>query len=97
MNSNDELRQKFVDQTVPQAEYLGLTVPDPDLRWNGETGHYDFSEPDWGEFMDVIAGNGPCSADRLEAKNAAWAEGAWVREGLLAHGEKRRASKVAAE
>ena len=97
MNTNDELRQKFVDQTVPQAEYLRLTVPDPDLRWNEETGHYDFTEPDWTEFMDVLAGNGPCSADRLEVKNAAWDEGAWVREGLLAHGEKRRAAKVAAE
>jgi len=59
MNSNDELRQKFVDQTVPQAEYLGLTVPDPDLKWNEEKGGYDFSEPDWSEFFDVLAGNGP--------------------------------------
>ena len=97
MNTNDELRQKFVDQTVPQAEYLGLTVPDPDLRWNEETGHYDFTEPDWSEFMDVIAGNGPCNRERLEARNAAWDEGRWVRDGLLAHAAKRRAAKVAAE
>ena len=97
MNTNDELRQKFVDQTVPQAEYLGLTIPDPELRWNEETGHYDFTEPDWSEFADVLAGNGPASVDRLAEKNAAWAEGAWVREGLLAHGEKRRAAAVAAE
>jgi ring-1,2-phenylacetyl-CoA epoxidase subunit PaaA len=97
MNTNDELRQKFVDQTVPQAEYLGLTVPDPDLRWNEETGHYDFTEPDWSEFMDVIQGNGPCNRDRLEARNRAWDEGAWVREGLMAHAEKRRAAQVAAE
>lgn len=97
MNTNDELRQKFVDQTVPQAEYLGLTVPDPDLAWNGETGHYDFTGPDWDEFMDVLAGNGPCSVDRLADRNAAWDDGAWVRDGLLAHGEKRRAAKVAAE
>ncbi len=97
MNGNDELRQKFVDQTVPQAEYLGLTIPDPDLAWNEETGHYDFTQPDWDEFMDVIAGNGPVSVDRLEAKNAAWSEGAWVREGLLAHARKRRAAGVAAE
>ncbi|PWJ21917.1 1,2-phenylacetyl-CoA epoxidase subunit PaaA [Jannaschia seohaensis] len=97
MNTNDELRQKFVDQTVPQAEYLGLTVPDPDLRWNEETGHYDFTEPDWSEFMEVIAGNGPCNRDRLEARNRAWDEGAWVREGLMAHAEKRRAAQVAAE
>jgi ring-1,2-phenylacetyl-CoA epoxidase subunit PaaA len=97
MNTNDELRQKFVDQTVPQAEYLGLTVPDPDLRWNEETGHYDFTEPDWSEFMDVLQGNGPCNAERLEARNKAWDDGAWVREGLMAHAEKRRAAKVAAE
>ncbi|TFL17693.1 1,2-phenylacetyl-CoA epoxidase subunit PaaA [Jannaschia formosa] len=97
MNTNDELRQKFVDQTVPQAEYLGLTVPDPDLRWNEETGHYDFTEPDWSEFMDVLQGNGPCNRDRLEARNKAWDDGAWVREGLMAHAEKRRAARVAAE
>ena len=97
MNTNDELRQKFVDQTVPQAEYLGLSVPDPDLRWNEDTGHYDFTEPDWSEFADVLAGNGPCSVDRLAARNAAWDEGAWVREGLLAHAEKRRAAALAAE
>jgi ring-1,2-phenylacetyl-CoA epoxidase subunit PaaA len=97
MNTNDELRQKFVDQTVPQAEYLGLTVPDPDLRWNEETGHYDFTEPDWSEFMDVIQGNGPCNRDRLEARNRAWDDGAWVREGLMAHAEKRRAAQLAAE
>ncbi|CUH39005.1 1,2-phenylacetyl-CoA epoxidase, subunit A [Jannaschia seosinensis] len=97
MNTNDELRQKFVDQTVPQAEYLGLTVPDPDLRWNEETGHYDFTEPDWSEFMDVIKGNGPCNADRIEARKKAWDDGAWVREGLMAHAEKRRAARVAAQ
>ncbi|MGB3554924.1 MAG: 1,2-phenylacetyl-CoA epoxidase subunit PaaA [Jannaschia sp.] len=97
MNTNDELRQKFVDQTVPQAEYLGLTVPDETLAWNEETGHYDFAEPDWSEFMDVIAGNGPCNTDRLEARNKAWDDGAWVRDGLMAHGEKRRMAAVAAE
>ncbi|GIT91529.1 phenylacetate-CoA oxygenase subunit PaaA [Jannaschia pagri] len=97
MNTNDELRQKFVDQTVPQAEYLGLTVPDPDLTWNEETGHYDFTEPDWAEFMEVLAGNGPCNRDRMEARNRAWDEGAWVREGLMAHATKQRAVSVAAE
>ena len=97
MNTNDELRQKFVDQTVPQADYLGLTVPDPDLTWNEERGHYDFSEPDWSEFYDVLKGNGPCNAERMAARNKAWDDGAWVREGLLAHGRKKAARKVAAE
>jgi ring-1,2-phenylacetyl-CoA epoxidase subunit PaaA len=97
INSNDELRQKFVDQTVPQAEYLGLTVPDPDLRLNPETGHYDFTQPDWSEFFDVIKGNGPCNAERLAARNKAWDDGAWVRDGLMAHARKKSAAKVAAE
>ncbi len=97
MNTNDELRQKFVDETVPQAEYLGLTVPDPDLKWNDERGHYDFSEPDWSEFFDVLKGNGPCNADRMEARQQAWAEGQWVRDGLMAHARKRAARRVAAE
>ncbi|NKX37177.1 1,2-phenylacetyl-CoA epoxidase subunit A [Rhodobacteraceae bacterium R_SAG4] len=97
MNTNDELRQKFVDQTVPQAEYLGLTVPDENLTWNEEKGGYDFSEPDWEEFFEVIKGNGPCNADRLAARNKAWDDGAWVREGLMAHAEKKRARKMAAE
>jgi len=97
MNTNDELRQKFVDQTVPQAEYLGLSIPDPDLTWNEETGQYDFSEPDWSEFFDVIKGNGPCNADRMADRNRAWEGGAWVREGLLAHARKKQAGKVAAE
>ncbi len=97
INSNDELRQKFVDQTVPQAEFLGLTIPDPNLRLNPETGHYDFSEPDWGEFFDVLRGNGPCNADRMEARQTAWSEGQWVRDGLMAHAAKKRARRVAAE
>ena len=97
INTNDELRQKFVDQTVPQAEYLGLTIPDPDLKWNEEKGGYDFSEPDWAEFFEVIKGNGPCNTERLAARNKAWNEGKWVRDGLLAHAEKRAARKVAAE
>ena len=97
MNTNDELRQKFVDQTVPQAEYLGLTVPDETLKWNEEKGGYDFAEPDWDEFFEVIKGNGPCNAERLAARNKAWDDGKWVREGLLAHAEKRKLRKVAAE
>ncbi len=97
MNGNDELRQKFVDQTVPQAEYLGLTVPDENLKWNEEKGGYDFSQPDWDEFFDVLKGNGPCNKERLAARNKAWDDGAWVREGLMAHAEKKRAAKLAAE
>lgn len=97
MNSNDELRQKFVDQTAPQAAYLGLSIPDEHLKWNEDRGHYDFSEPDWDEFFDVLQGNGPCSTERMEARNKAWDDGAWVREGLLAHAEKKRARKMAAE
>ncbi|MGG7644924.1 1,2-phenylacetyl-CoA epoxidase subunit PaaA [Rhodovulum sp. YNF3179] len=96
INTNDELRQKFVDQTVPQAEYLGLTVPDENLKWNEETGHYDFTEPDWSEFFEVIKGNGPCNKERLGARVKAWEDGAWVRDGLMAHAEKK-AAKVAAE
>jgi len=96
INTNDELRQKFVDQTVPQAEYLGLTVPDADLRWNEDTGHYDFTQPDWQEFFDVLRGNGPCNAERMEARRRAWDDGAWVREGLLAHARKT-AARTAAE
>jgi ring-1,2-phenylacetyl-CoA epoxidase subunit PaaA len=97
MNTNDELRQKFVDQTVPQAKYLGLTVPDPDLKWNEEKGGYDFTEPDWNEFYDVLKGNGPCNTERLAARNKAWDDGKWVRDGLMAHAEKRSMRKVAAE
>lgn len=98
MNGNDELRQKFVDLTVPQAEYLGLTIPDETLQWNEEKGGYDFAGPDWGEFFDVIKGNGPCNRERLEARRKAWDDGAWMRDGLLAHAEKKaaRAAKEAA-
>ncbi|MEP1962783.1 1,2-phenylacetyl-CoA epoxidase subunit PaaA [Tateyamaria sp.] len=97
MNGNDELRQKFVDATVPQAEYLGLTIPDPDLEWNEAKGGYDFTGPDWSEFFDVLKGNGPCSVERIEARQKAWDDGAWVREARLAHAAKKRAAKVAAE
>ena len=97
MNTNDELRQKFVDQTVPQAEYLGLTVPDAALAWNEDKGGYDFSEPDWSEFYAVISGNGPCNAERLGARVKAWEDGAWFRDGLMAHADKARARRVAAE
>jgi ring-1,2-phenylacetyl-CoA epoxidase subunit PaaA len=97
INTNDELRQKFVDQTVPQAEYLGLTVPDENLKWNDDKGGYDYSEPDWTEFFEVLKGNGPCNRERMEARVKAWDDGAWVRDGLMAHAEKRQASRTAAE
>ncbi|HBS49252.1 MAG TPA: 1,2-phenylacetyl-CoA epoxidase subunit A [Rhodobacteraceae bacterium] len=97
VKSNDELRRQFVDQTVPQIEYLGLDLPDPEIKWNEERGHYDFSDPDWKEFFDVIKGNGPCNVDRMKNRKEAWEDGAWVRDGLLAHARKRAAAKVAAE
>ncbi|MFZ7091065.1 1,2-phenylacetyl-CoA epoxidase subunit PaaA [Primorskyibacter sp. 2E233] len=97
IDSNDGLRQKFVDQTVPQAKYLGLTIPDDNLKWNEEKNGWDFSEPDWTEFFNVLKGNGPCNHERMEDRNKAWDDGAWVRDGLLAHAEKKRAAKVAAE
>ena len=101
INGNDELRQKFVDQTAPQAKFLGLNVPDEHLSWNEEKKGYDFSEPDWTEFYDVVAGNGPCNRERLQARVKAWEDGAWFRDGLSAHAEKmaerRAAAKIAAE
>jgi ring-1,2-phenylacetyl-CoA epoxidase subunit PaaA len=101
INTNDELRQKFVDQTAPQAHYLGLTVPDDKLAWNEDKQGYDFSEPDWSEFYAVVAGDGPCNKDRLAARVKAWEDGGWFRNGLLAHARKtaaRQASaKIAAE
>ena len=97
MNSNDELRQKFVDQTVPQAEYLGLTVPDENLKWNDEKGGYDFTQPDWDEFFDVLRGNGPEAVERMEARNKAWDDGAWVRDGMMAHAAKKQSRMIAAE
>jgi len=86
--SNDELRQKFIDTTVPQAEFLGLRVPDDDLRLNEETGHYQFGEIDWQEFHDVLAGNGPCNKQRMEKRNRAQDDGAWVREAAHAYADK---------
>ncbi len=88
--TNDELRQKFVDVTVEQANILGLTVPDPDLKWNEETGHYDFGAINWDEFWNVVKGNGPCNKERLKARVDAWDNGAWVRDAAVAHAEKRK-------
>jgi ring-1,2-phenylacetyl-CoA epoxidase subunit PaaA len=87
--SNDELRQRFVDQTVPQADYLGIKMPDPLLKWNEQRGHYDFGPIDWNEFHNVIKGFGPCNRDRMRARVAAWDDGAWVREAAMAHAAKR--------
>ena len=104
IDTNDALRQKFVDQTVPQAEHLGLTVPDEHLVWNADKfgdgqgdgmGGYDFSEPDWEEFFAVIAGDGPCNAERLGARVTAWEDGAWFRDGLTAHAAKHAAREAA--
>jgi ring-1,2-phenylacetyl-CoA epoxidase subunit PaaA len=94
--SNDELRQRFVDMIAEQVKILGLTLPDPDLHWNEARGHYDFGEIDWTEFFDVIAGNGPCNRERIEARRKAWEEGAWVREAASAYAEKKRNRSKAA-
>jgi ring-1,2-phenylacetyl-CoA epoxidase subunit PaaA len=91
LETNDDLRQKFVDMTVPQAEFLGLTVPDPDLAWNDATGHYDFGAIDWDEFWQVVKGNGMCNRERIAHKRKAWDDGAWVREAAVAHAAKQRA------
>ncbi len=87
--SNDELRQKFVDATIPQAQLLGVTVPDPDLQWNAERDAYDFGVIDWSEFWRVVGGDGPCNRERLAQRVKAWEAGAWVREAALAHAKKQ--------
>lgn len=87
--TNDELRQKFVDICAEQIKILNLTIPDPDLKWSEEKNHYDFGAINWDEFWQVIAGNGPCNKQRLDARKKAWQEGAWVREAASAHAEKR--------
>jgi ring-1,2-phenylacetyl-CoA epoxidase subunit PaaA len=89
-HSNDELRQRFVDMTVPQAEALGVTLPDPQLRWNAEREHYDFGDPDWDEFRRVIAGEGLMNKARIARRRRADEEGAWVREAAVAHAARRR-------
>ncbi|GKQ50220.1 1,2-phenylacetyl-CoA epoxidase subunit PaaA [Bradyrhizobium sp. Ce-3] len=92
--SNDELRQKFIDATVPQAEFLGLTIPDPGMKQN-ENGNWVHSPIDWNEFKQVLAGNGPCNRDRLAARRKAHEEGAWVREAAAAYAEKRKRRQLA--
>jgi ring-1,2-phenylacetyl-CoA epoxidase subunit PaaA len=93
--SNDELRQKFVDVTVPQAEFLGLEVPDDDLEFDPESGHYRFGAIDWQEFHDVLAGQGPCNEQRLARRRAAHDDGAWVREAARAWASRQTADKAA--
>ena len=93
--TNDELRQSFVDATVPQAEILGLNIPDPNLKWNEERGHYDFSEINWDEFWQVVKGNGPCNKERIEARVKAKENGLWVREAATAYAKKRAMKKSA--
>jgi ring-1,2-phenylacetyl-CoA epoxidase subunit PaaA len=92
-HSNDELRQKFVDMSVPQTEFLGLTLPDPHLKWNEERGHYDFGEIDWTEFNEVVKGNGPCNKQRVATRKNAYDNGAWVREAAVAYAEKQQSKK----
>ena len=87
--SNDELRQRFVDQTVPQADYLGIAMPDPQLKWNETSGHYDIGPIDWDEFHNVLKGNGPCNRDRMRTRVKAWEDGAWVRDAAVAYAEKQ--------
>jgi ring-1,2-phenylacetyl-CoA epoxidase subunit PaaA len=86
--SNDDLRQKFIDATVPQAQFLGLTLPDPELKWNADRGHHDFGKIDWDEFWRVVNGNGPCNEERIAARIQAFEQGKWVRDAAAAHAKK---------
>ena len=88
VKGNDELRQRFVDITVPQAQAVNLTLPDPNLKFNSETGSWDFGEINWSEFHEVVKGNGPCNKERLAARNSAHDNGAWVREAAQAYAHK---------
>jgi ring-1,2-phenylacetyl-CoA epoxidase subunit PaaA len=91
--SNDELRQRFVDMCAEQVKLLGMTLPDPDLKWNEERQHYDFGKINWEEFWNVVSGNGPCNRQRLDARKKAWEDGEWVREAARVHAEKRAGRK----
>ncbi|WP_191832525.1 1,2-phenylacetyl-CoA epoxidase subunit PaaA [Pseudomonas fluorescens] len=93
--SNDELRQRFVDQTVPQLELLGCTAPDPELKWNEQSGHYDFGAIDWNEFYEVLKGNGPCNQERVAVRSKAIEDGAWVREAAVAYARKQQNKNAA--
>ncbi|WP_039797538.1 1,2-phenylacetyl-CoA epoxidase subunit PaaA [Nocardia araoensis] len=89
-HTNDELRQRFVDMSVPQAQALGVTFPDPNLVWNSERGSYEFGEPDWQEFAEVISGNGPCNVERITSRRKAHEDGTWVREAAMAFAARER-------
>jgi ring-1,2-phenylacetyl-CoA epoxidase subunit PaaA len=93
--TNDELRQRFLDVTVDQIRLLGLALPDENIKWNEERGHYDSSELNWDEFWNVVKGNGPCNKERLATRVKAWEDGAWVREAASAYAEKRKTKKAA--
>jgi ring-1,2-phenylacetyl-CoA epoxidase subunit PaaA len=95
-HTNDELRQRFVDMSVPQADALGVTLPDPELRWNQEREHHDFGDIDWDEFKQVVGGNGPCNQERIACRKAAQEEGAWVREAASAYAAKHPREGVVA-
>ncbi|MFL6122745.1 1,2-phenylacetyl-CoA epoxidase subunit PaaA [Actinophytocola sp.] len=95
-HTNDELRQRFVDMSVPQAEALGVTLPDPELRWNPDRGHHDYGEIDWAEFWRVVGGNGPCSKQRVEHRRKAHEDGAWVREAAAAYAARSSSAEVVA-
>ncbi len=92
--TNDELRQQFIDQTVPQADILGLKIPDDNLKYNNDTGHYDFGEINWDEFWQVVKGHGKCNKERIRARQNAWNNGAWVREAAMAYAEKQEDENV---
>jgi ring-1,2-phenylacetyl-CoA epoxidase subunit PaaA len=96
-DTNDELRQYFVDVTAPQADILGLKVPDPDLKFDDKSGHYTFGKIDWTEFWNVVKGEGPTAKERITARVKAWDEGAWVRDAAAAHAAKQHGLKQAAE
>ncbi|MEQ1624753.1 MAG: Phenylacetic acid catabolic protein, partial [Sediminibacterium sp.] len=91
--TNDELRQKFVDMIAEQIKLLDMVLPDPDLKWNEQTKHYDYGAINWEEFKQVIQGNGPCNKERLEARKKAWADGAWVRDAATAYAAKQANKK----
>ena len=95
--SNDDLRQRFVDMIAPQADFLGITIPDPDLKWNESRGHYDFGPINWDEFWQVVKGNGPCNKQRLDTRVKAWEDGEWVREAALAYAQKQAAKSAHAK
>ena len=94
-HSNDELRQRFIDQTIPQLKILGCTVPDPDLKYNEETGHWEFGVIDWSEFYEVLKGIGPCNKERVSQRKKAIDEGAWVREAAIAYAKKKQQRSAA--